>query len=129
MEVLFQSDLMGSDPLEVLDDLEQRRREEGNPPLNPYVRQLVIGVHIHQDNIDEILSTYSIGWSLSRMPGVDRTALRIAVYEILYCEDVPDPVAVAEAVELVSGRSTDESPGFVNGLLAKIVEVKPTLVT
>jgi N utilization substance protein B len=69
-----------------------------------------------------------MGWTIERMPAVDRAALRIGTYEIMWADDVPDGVAIAEAVELVSNLSTDESPSFVNGLLARIVEIKPTVV-
>ena len=69
-----------------------------------------------------------MGWTIERMPAVDRAALRIGTFEIIWADDVPDGVAIAEAVELVSNLSTDESPSFVNGLLARIVEIKPTVV-
>ena len=75
------------------------------------------GVAEHRARIDELLSTYSEGWSLDRMPGVDRNVLRIGVFEVLYVDDVPDAVAVSEAVNLVRDLSTDESPAFVNGVL------------
>jgi len=69
-----------------------------------------------------------MGWTIERMPAVDLAALRIGTFEIIWAENVPDGVAIAEAVELVSNLSTDESPSFVNGLLARIVEIKPTVV-
>ena len=77
--------------------------------------------------INEMLATYSQGWSVERMPAVDRAALRLATWEIVYSDEVPDAVAIDEAVELVKSLSTDESPAFVNGLLARIAEVKHTL--
>ena len=80
-----------------------------------------------RERIDELLSTYAIGWTLDRMPAVDRNLLRIGTYEILYRDDVPDAVAISEAVSLARELSTDESPGFVNGLLGRMVEIKPTL--
>ncbi|MET0978146.1 MAG: transcription antitermination factor NusB, partial [Paeniglutamicibacter terrestris] len=86
------------------------------------------GVMSELDRIDEILSSYSKGWTLERMPAVDRTALRIGSWELLYNDDVPDGVAVAEAVALVRELSTDESPEFVNGLLGRIQQMKPTLL-
>jgi transcription antitermination protein NusB len=77
--------------------------------------------------IDELLATYSVGWSLDRMPPVDRNILRLGVYELLWADDVPDAVALSEAVDLARQLSTDDSPTFVNGLLARILELKPTL--
>jgi N utilization substance protein B len=95
--------------------------------VNPYTVTLVEGVQENQARIDELLGTYSIGWTLERMPTVDRNLLRIAAYEILYADDVPDTVAISEAVHLASELSTDESAAFVNGLLARLVEEKPSL--
>ena len=80
----------------------------------------------HRDRLDEIITENAVDWTLDRMPVVDRNLLRIGAYEILYVDDVPDAVAVSEAVGLARELSTDESPAFVNGLLSKIVELKPT---
>lgn len=97
-------------------------------PLNEYTVAAVQGVVAHWSDIDDALTTYSQGWSLERMPDVDRAILRLGAWEILFNDEVPDGVAVSEAVALATELSTDESPKFVNGLLARIVEVKPTLV-
>ena len=85
------------------------------------------GVVEHQTRIDELLSSYSEAWTLERMPAVDRNVLRIGLWEILYAEDVPDSVAVAEATALVRQLSTDESPGFVNGVLGNLQRNKTSL--
>ena len=104
------------------------RQADADRPLHPYTVELVTGVVAHQARIDELLSTYSEGWTLDRMPAVDRTVLRIGAYELLWRDDVPDAVAIAEAVGLARSLSTDESPGFVNGLLARLLDVKPHYV-
>ena len=96
-------------------------------PLPQFTADLVSGVVDHWSDINELLTTYSQGWSLERMPAVDRAILRLGAYEVLYAVDVPGPVAIAEAVALATELSTDESPKFVNGLLARLAEVKPTL--
>ena len=96
-------------------------------PLNEFTADLVTGVVEHWTEINDLLTTYSQGWSLERMPAVDRAILRLGAWEVLYNDDVPDAVAVDEAVELARGLSTDESPVFVNGLLGRIVDLKPTL--
>jgi N utilization substance protein B len=96
--------------------------------VNPYTAELVDGVLSQQDRLDEILSTYAQGWTLERMPTVDRQALRIGLWELLYNDDVPDAVAVSEAVALVKELSTDDSPDFVNGLLGRLQRIKPTLL-
>jgi N utilization substance protein B len=87
----------------------------------------VRGVAEHSARIDELISSYAQGWSLERMPAVDRNVLRIGIFEVLYVDDVPDAVAVSEALNLVRELSTDESPSFVNGVLGNIVRNKPAL--
>lgn len=96
--------------------------------LNSYTRSIVEGIELNQPRIDELLATYSSGWTLERMPTVDLSVLRIGTWEILWSDDVPDGVAISEAVELASSLSTEESPSFVNGVLAKVAEIKPHLV-
>lgn len=123
LDVLFEGELRGA----VLGSTLADRVASAEPPVNAYTVTIVEGVSEHQQRIDELLATYSVGWSLERMPTVDRNLLRIAAWEILYAEDVPDTVAVSEAVNLAGELSTDESPAFVNGLLARLVEVKPSL--
>lgn len=123
LDVLFETDVRGLPLGTTLAD----RVARADPPLNPYVTELVEGVLAHRRRIDELLETYAQGWSLDRMPAVDRNLLRIGVFEILYRDDVPDAVAVDEAVSIAKELSTDESPGFVNGLLGRIVSLKPQL--
>ena len=105
-----------------------RAVDDGEGPTNPYTESLVRGVAANQPRIDELLSTHAVGWTLARMPAVDRNVLRIGVFELLHEDDVPDAVAVSEAMTLVRDLSTDESPAFVNGVLGAIVRSKPTLV-
>ena len=124
LDILFESEAQG---VPLGGTLEQRLLVN-DPPVNPYTVQLVEGVVAHGEAIDALLSEHSRGWTLDRMPAVDRNLLRVAAYEILHVDDVPDAVAVNEAVELAKELSTDESPSFVNGLLSRIVEVKPTIV-
>lgn len=105
------------------------RRLAADPPVNDYTVMLVEGIVAEQTRIDDLLTENSVGWTLDRMPGVDRNLLRIGAYEILYVDDVPDPVAVSEAVNLARDLSTEESPAFINGLLAKLIQLKPTLAS
>ncbi len=120
LDVLFESEQRGVDPLGVLADRVQR----ADPPVGEYAVTLVEGVTQHRERIDNLLRTYAEGWELDRMPAVDRAILRLAVFELLYQDDVPDSVAIDEAVELAKQLSTDESPAFVNGLLARILAMK-----
>ncbi|MDP2771908.1 MAG: transcription antitermination factor NusB, partial [Nocardioides sp.] len=120
--VLYASEMRGEPAVEALD----RAIAEGEGPTNDYTATLVRGVVEHQGEIDELLSSYSEGWTLDRMPAVDRNVLRLGVWEMLYADDVPDTVAVTEAMALVRDLSTDESPPFVNGVLGNIQRHKPT---
>jgi len=120
LDVLFESDLRGRDPLATL----EQRIADAESPVRDYTKVLEEGVTQHQPEIDSRISAgLSAGWTLERMPRVDRTAVRIAVYEIDFL-DVPDAVAAAEAVALVGDLSTDESPDYVNGLLGTIITTK-----
>ena len=129
LDVLYEADVRGTDAVEVLKGQVDRRAADQEPELNSYVATLVEGVVANQEQIDEILSTYSMGWTLERMPAVDRAVLRIGAFEIIWTDDVPDAVAVSEAVALVQDLSTDESSSFVNGLLGRIIEIKPQLAS
>lgn len=96
--------------------------------LPEYSVQLVEGVAGHIERIDEALSTFSQGWTLARMPAVDLAVLRMSTWEILYNDQVPDAVAIDEAVTLAKSLSTDESPSFINGLLARIAQMGSSLL-
>lgn len=96
--------------------------------INPYTVEIIQGVVAEQERIDEILSSYAQGWTLDRMPAVDRAILRIGAWELLFNDEVPDRVAVAEAVTIAKELSTDDSPDYVNGLLGRIQQLKPTLL-
>ena len=120
LDILFEAELRGTDTLETL----EQRSADADPPVRDYTKLLVEGVSAHGHEIDaRISASLAQGWSLPRTPRVDRTALRIAVFEIDYL-DVPDAVAATEAVHLVSDLSTDDSPSFVHGVLGAIVASK-----
>jgi N utilization substance protein B len=96
-------------------------------PVSDYTISLVEGVTAHRERIDELLSEHSQGWTLDRMPAVDLAVLRTGVYELLWSADVPDPVAIDEAVGLAKELSTDDSPRFVNGVLGRIGNIADRL--
>ncbi|WP_298321939.1 transcription antitermination factor NusB [Haloactinopolyspora sp.] len=123
LDILYESDLRGLGRGATL----AHRMTTADPPLNEYTVTLVEGVIAHGERIDELISTYAEGWTLERMPAIDRNILRLGVYEVLYRDDVPDPVALDEAVSLARELSTEQSPTFVNGLLGRIVKLKPSL--
>ena len=127
-QILFEADQRGSSVSTVLADwLRHARTDERQPPVGEYTMQLVEGYAEHAERIDELLSTYSVGWTLDRMPVVDRNILRLAAHELIWEDDVPDAVVIDEAVQLAKEFSTDESPSFVNGMLGRLKELKPSL--
>ncbi|CAI3798599.1 transcription antitermination factor NusB [Pseudarthrobacter sp. MM222] len=124
LDVLFEAEQRSVSAFDVL----KSRREQTDQIVNPYTLEIVEGVVSYQPTIDEFLETYSQGWTLERMPSVDRIILRIGTWELLYNDDVPDGVAVSEAVALAKTLSTDESPQFINGLLGRLQQLKPSLL-
>ena len=123
LDVLYEADQRGTAVLDTLRD----RIALSDPPVPEYAVTLVEGVVAHQVRIDELLETYAQEWTVDRFPAVDLAVLRIGTYELLWCDEVPDAVAVSEAVALAASLSTDESPAFVNGLLARLLQLKPAL--
>jgi N utilization substance protein B len=123
LDVLFECDLRSSDALETL----ARQISLATPPVPAYTVTLVEGVVAHRPRIDELIEMYAVGWTLDRMPVVDRNLLRIGAFELLWADEVPDGVVLSEAVNLARDLSTDDSPTFVNGVLAKLLDEKPAL--
>ena len=123
LDLLFEAEIRNIDVLDLLD----QRSAEASPPVSDYAAELIRGVQAHRARIDELLSAHSQGWTLGRMPAVDRNILRIAVYELFWAPEIPDAVAINEAVLLARDLSTDGSPAFVNGLLARLLELRPEL--
>ena len=117
VDVLYEADVRSRDRLELL----RERVADGNPPVPDHAVRLVEGVEEHRVRIDELIETHTSGWSLDRLPDVDRAILRMATYELLWVDDVPDAVVIDEAVELAKALSTDESPKYVNGVLGAIL--------
>ena len=123
LDILFEAEQRGLPTLQLLSE----RQSLGDVPVQPYAAELVRGVATHSDRIDELISWNLVDWTMERLPAVDRNVLRIGVYELLWAGDVPDGVAISEAVALAQDLSTDNSPTFVNGVLARIKAEKPTL--
>jgi len=124
VDILFEADLRGEDPVTLVAG---RIGSADVPPVNDYTVTLVEGVTAHQARIDDLISEHAEGWTLQRMPAVDRAVLRIGLYELLWATDVPDAVAIDEAIELAKGLSTDDSPRFVNGVLGRIAVIADQL--
>ena len=128
VDLLFEAEARGLSAAEVADA--RAALAEANSdvaPLNPYTATVARGVTEHRAHIDDLITAHRQGWTLERLPAVDRAILRVAVWELLHAEDVPEPVAVDEAVQLAKELSTDESPGFVNGVLGQVMMVTPQI--
>ncbi|MFG2860242.1 transcription antitermination factor NusB [Streptomyces sioyaensis] len=127
-QILFEADQRGADVQSVLADwMRHARTDPRQPPLNEYTLQLVEGYADQITRIDELISTYAVDWDLDRMPAADRSILRLGAFELIWVDDTPDAVAIDEAVQLAKEFSTDDSPAFVNGLLGRLKELKPSL--
>ena len=122
LDFLFESDIRKSDPIELLNSRGTSDLSEGE-----YVRELLTGVIANKLRIDELIVAYAEGWDLDRMPGVDRNILRIALYEVLWSKTVPEKVAISEALELSDENSTEDSTKYINGILGRILALKPSL--
>ncbi|KAA5831873.1 transcription antitermination factor NusB [Saccharopolyspora hirsuta] len=121
VDFLYEADQRGVDAVTLLSD---RIGSPEVPPVAEYTVTLVEGVTENRERIDEVLTQHAEGWSLDRMPAVDRSVLRLGLYELLWrSDDVPPAVAIDEAVELVKALSTDDSPRFVNGVLGRIAGI------
>ncbi|MEP7035185.1 MAG: transcription antitermination factor NusB [Actinomycetota bacterium] len=126
LDILFEAEQRGINAETLLEQRIEKPATEH--ALNQYSVEIVRGVVARWIPINELLASYSQGWTIERMPAVDRAILRIGAWEVVYSDAVPDGVAISEAVALATSLSTDDSPTFVNGLLARLAEVKPTLV-
>jgi transcription antitermination protein NusB len=123
LDILFEAEIRDEPVLAMLEE----RAAQASPPVSAYAAELVRGVQAHRASIDEVLAKNATGWTLERMPAVDRNILRIGAYELLWASGVPEGVAISEAVLLARDLSTDASPAFINGLLAGLHELRPTL--
>ncbi len=125
VDAVFAADIRKISPITLLDEVAALAADRQNQePIFSYAREIVQGIIDKNDEIDDLLETYSQGWALDRMPNLDRAILRVAVWEILFNEEVPDGVAINEAVDLAKELSTDDSGAFVNGLLSRIAATK-----
>ncbi|MBU4489866.1 MAG: transcription antitermination factor NusB [Actinobacteria bacterium] len=117
LRILFEMDINETSAGEVLKA--KRDAGESRPP-DEFTVELVSGVDKHRAEIDRMISEYSEGWKLARMPGVDRNILRMSLYELFFMEDIPPGATIDEAVELAKAFSTSESGKFINGVLGRI---------
>ncbi len=127
LDLLYESDIRGRASLDLL---ALRDVEEEGPdarPIRDYTKVLITGVDTNKRKIDELISTYAQGWDMDRLPAVDRNILRLGIYELLWQQDVPDGVAIDEALALAKELSTDESSGYIHGVLGRIASIRSDL--
>ena len=121
LDLLFESEMRGVVATELLATRPSDELSQGE-----YVQTLVSGVSEHRAKIDELINTYAEGWDMDRMPAIDRNILRISIFEILWNPEVDDEVAVSQAIELATELSTEKSPAYINGVLGRIIVLKPS---
>ena len=127
LDILYESDIRKSNPLQIIETREVIGEDAELPQLREYTKELVTGVFDHKRKIDELIATYIQGWDLDRLAAVDRNILRIAIFELLWADQIPDAVAIDEALIMARELSTDESAGYIHGVLAKIASIKGDL--
>lgn len=127
LDILYEADIRKSNALTIIDSRITNSEEADLPLLREYTKELVSGVCEHKRKIDELIATYIQGWDLDRLAAVDRNILRIAIFELLWAEEIPDAVAIDQALIMARDLSTEESAGYIHGVLAKITSIKADL--
>ena len=127
LDLLFEADIRGTNAVQTLALRDVVEEGPDARPIREYTRQLVIGVGENYRKIDELITTYAQGWDMDRLPAVDRNILRIGIYEIHWTDSIPDGVAIDEALVLAKELSTDNSAGFIHGVLGRISSIKESL--
>ena len=121
LDFLYEADIRNGNAIDLLGT-----RGESDLSQSDYVMELLVGVSNNKEKIDELITTYAQGWDMDRMPAIDRNILRIALFEILFKNDLDDQVAASEAVEIASELSTGDSAKYINGVLGRIIVLKPS---
>ena len=119
-KLLYQSDI-SHDKAEDILELFYQQNVGINDKAKSYISNVIFGVELNKDEIDKTITKYSKGWNLNRISKLSAAALRLAIFEIMYCDDIPNTVAASEAVSLVKLYDSEESAGFVNGILASVI--------
>jgi len=127
LDLLYEADIRGTSAVETLNLRDIVEEGPDARPIREYTRELINGIGDNFRKIDELITTYAQGWDMDRLPAVDRNILRIGIYEILWSQTTPDGVAIDEALTLAKELSTDESAGFIHGVLGRISSIKESL--
>jgi N utilization substance protein B len=124
LDLLYESDIRKGSATELL----SKRVTEMEYEAREFTKELIDGIELNKRKIDELIATYAHGWDMDRMPVLDRNILRLAIFELLWSQSVPEAVAISEALELAANFSTEDSSKYINGVLSKVLEIKPDLV-
>ncbi len=124
LDLLYESDIRKGSATELL----SKRVTEMEYEAREFTKELIDGIELNKRKIDELIATYAQGWDMDRMPVLDRNILRLAIFELLWSQSVPEAVAISEALELAANFSTEDSSKYINGVLGKVLEIKPDLV-
>ena len=127
LDLLYEGDIRGQSPADLLALRDVVEEGPDARPIREYTKELIAGISEHRRKIDELISTYAQGWDMDRLPAVDRNILRLGIYEILWCKDLADAVAIDEALNLAKELSTDDSATYIHGVLGRIASIKDSL--
>jgi len=127
LDLLYEGDIRGQAPADLLASREVVDEEPDARPIRDYTKELISGIADNRRKIDELISTYAQGWDMDRLPAVDRNILRLGIYEILWCKDLDDAIAIDEALNLARELSTDDSATYIHGVLGRISNIKESL--
>jgi len=127
LDILYEADIRGVLPLDILTSRYVADDGPDARPIREYTRELITGVAEHRRKIDELIATYAQGWDMDRLPAVDRNIMRLALFELLWCPELADAIAIDEALSLAKELSTDESAGYIHGVLGRISSIKDGL--
>jgi N utilization substance protein B len=127
LDILYESDIRGTQPLDILASRDVTEEGPDARPIRDYTRELIAGVSENRRKIDELIATYAQGWDMDRLPAVDRNIMRLALFEILWSDGLADAIAIDEALILAKELSTDESAGYIHGVLGRIASIKDGL--
>ncbi len=129
LDLLYEADIRGSSALELLQSRDVNEDGPDARPIREFTKELISGISTNSRKIDELITTYAQGWDMDRLPAVDRNILRLAIYEIVWSSDLADGIAIDEALSLAKELSTDESAGYIHGVLGKISSIKESIPT
>lgn len=127
LDLLYEADMRGASAAELLVTRDVVEEGPDARPIRDFTKELIAGVTENKRKIDELISTYAQGWDMDRLPAVDRNILRLAIYEVIWSEELADGIAIDEALTLAKELSTDDSAGYIHGVLGRISSVKDSI--